>query len=113
MTDREEAVQGLRALADFLETHPDLPVAWFDAAPTLHGTDTEKRDEVGRIAVILGEPAILNESGTHFGTRRDFGGGVTYRATAIAQAEMDAWHEHANAYRGPSHAASAGEGDER
>jgi hypothetical protein len=95
MAEREEVVRGLRALADFLEAHPDLPAPWhIPASASISGSDDAERAEVDRIAAILGVPATANERGTHYGAERDFGGGVKYEATAITQAHMDAYSEH-------------------
>lgn len=86
-----EAAAGARALADFVESHPDLPV---DPAPdpfnvhVLHGTDDGKRDEVDRVAAILGVAAHLSGPGTNYSARRDFGP-VSYRITAVFAGEAD------------------------
>ena len=100
MPDREAAARGLRALADFLESHPDLPVPWqTDAPASVSGADdAAERAEVDRIAGILGVPAAANERGTHYDAERDFGGGVIYRATAITRAEMESYTEHMKAF---------------
>jgi len=106
MSERDDVTRALRDLAGFLDEHPDLPVPWVDARPSQsrEGTDGEQRAEVDRIASILGVQAKVNESGTHYEAERTFGPHVTYRATAITQAEMAAWREHMTHYTGPSRA---------
>jgi hypothetical protein len=109
MPDRETTCKGLRALADYLEAHPDLPVPTMDGRVIPQGTDVEDRAEVDRIAAILGTPITVNPAGTHYETGRDFGGGVRYSAVAITSAEMDAWGAHMKDYRGPSRTREAGD----
>lgn len=96
MSDRSDVVRGLRALADFLEAHPDLPAPWHVDAPagTIRDDEAAERAEVDRIGGILGVPATANAEGTHYEAERDFGGGVNYRATAITKAHMDAYSAH-------------------
>jgi hypothetical protein len=101
--DRAALCQGLRSLADFLESHPELPPPYgVEASPHLDGTDAEDRAEVDRIAAILGSGTTVNSAGTHYETERFFGDRVHYRAVAITEAEMAAWFAHSVAYRGPS-----------
>ncbi len=97
MSERSDVVRGLRALADFLDAHPDLPAPWHVDAPaaTSRSDDAAERAEVDRIAGILGVPAATtNPKGTHYEAERDFGGGVKYVATAITKAHMAAYNEH-------------------
>jgi hypothetical protein len=96
VVDRRAAViQGLIDLANFLETHPDLPITSVDARPYIHGTDDEERAEVDRIAAILGQPAgYTSGARTHYEVERDFGGRVHYRATAITAAHMAEYSAH-------------------
>jgi hypothetical protein len=83
---RAEVTAGLRALADYLEAHPGLPVpqvsicAGLTAYPA--GTDTDKRAEVDRIAAILG--VITDDFGVYQAERR-FGGPVAYRVVAVPE----------------------------
>lgn len=91
MTGRAAYVAGLRALADHLETHPDLPVpsaATSQLGPYIDGTDEAKRAEVDRIAAVLGVPAV--DHGDAYEARRVFGP-VTYEATAITAERMARW----------------------
>lgn len=85
---------GLIAAAAFIALHPGLPLG--DEGDRLHvsvqdGSDEENRDQVDRIAAILGVPAgYLHGSRCYYGAVRDFGGGVTYKAVAISAEEMTA-----------------------
>lgn len=94
MSETEDVSRGLRALADFLDAHPDLPVPWFveAKAPTAGEGDAGHRAEVDRIAAILGVP--VDDRGSHYSTERDFGGSVKYAAVAITRAHMDAYSAH-------------------
>jgi hypothetical protein len=82
-----ETVAGLRALADFLEQNPDVPVWRVDASPFLQGTDEEDRHEVDRIAGVLGVCPSSTVNG-YYVVERDFGGGVVYDACAIPSVLM-------------------------
>lgn len=89
--DRAEFTAALRELADFIDAHPDLPVPGMplgaNIRPYLNGTDQEDRDEVDRIAGILGvEPEARRE---HYRVERVFGGRVMYSAVAIPAVVMD------------------------
>jgi hypothetical protein len=54
---RTTAIAGLRALADFLETRPEVPLGSYVS-------DAEKIAEVRRIAEVLGVDAQIWEDGT-------------------------------------------------
>lgn len=96
---RAEFTTGLRALADFLDTHPDLPLPrGTEVSPFLNGTDEEDRAEVDRIARILGEQPRTTLGG-HYRVTRRFVGGVAYDATAIPEQQMQDW-EALTSYRG-------------
>jgi hypothetical protein len=84
---RAEAIAGLRALADFIEANPELPVRPWGSPARVHfldheGTDGEKRAAVDRAARILGVEAEDMGQGQYV-ARREFGGGVDYQAVAI------------------------------
>jgi hypothetical protein len=55
-THRTDFTAGLRALADYLDANPGVPVPEFSAAILIHiyGTDDEQRIEVDRVAELLG-----------------------------------------------------------
>lgn len=89
--ERAAFVAGLRELADFIESHPELPVppryTKTPVSPHLNGTDDEDRAEVDRIAAILGAVPVTTRGG-HYEVARKFGGGVTYQAVAIPEQDM-------------------------
>lgn len=93
MTTMQDVCAGLRALTDYLEAHPDLPVPTRVAAtPYLCGTDEEDRAEVDRVAGILGVvPGPPYEGSSHYEVSRHFGGRVCYQATAIPEGRMVAY----------------------
>lgn len=93
-----EVVQGLRALADFLVDHPELPVDGVEAHPVLALlTDRDAGEEIDRIAFILGETPCLE--GPSYVVRRDFGGRVIYRASKVS-ADAMAQYERDISYHG-------------
>ena len=104
---RAQLLDGLRALADFLEIHPDVPTnSWVNVSYSVTAADTNgegdqdeaERAEVDRVAAVLGVTPTLNGSGSHYTAERSFGP-VVYRATAITQQEM-ALHSAAVTYYG-------------
>jgi hypothetical protein len=97
MTDRNpadlsvlaETITGLRDLADFLATHPGIPVAscgWTILAFTRHDDapdDTDGFAEVDRIADLLSVPANDDTAtGGHYTATRTFGR-ITYEFVHI------------------------------
>jgi hypothetical protein len=77
---------GLRALAEFLDAHPGLPVPQFSicAGLTVYpaGTDADKRAEVDRIADVL---QVSTEDFRVYQAERRFGGPVAYRVVAVPE----------------------------
>ncbi|MEU6780401.1 hypothetical protein ABZ912_14460 [Nonomuraea angiospora] len=108
MIARVQLIDGLRALADFLDAHPDVPLnSWASVSYSVTATNlnTDDRDqddveraEVDRVAAILGVTPTLSDNGSHYTALRTFGP-VEYRATAITQEEM-ALHRAAGTYHG-------------
>jgi hypothetical protein len=91
---RRAAVVALTAAADFIETHPDLPLGGFGSplrVSVIGGSDEQNRAEVDRIAKILG---VTPEGDAHYSAVLHFGGGVTYEAIAIRRREMDDYNAH-------------------
>ncbi|HEX5495854.1 MAG TPA: hypothetical protein VFX70_14885 [Mycobacteriales bacterium] len=93
--DRAAAVAGLRQLADFLESHPQVPAPGrYDTDITLFtrgNTDTDEgacRVEVDRVAAALGVAAT---SGEHYTAVRTFGP-VNYRIVHIPAAAERAFN---------------------
>lgn len=100
MNQRPRLIAGLRALAAYLETHPEVP------APTsaelmvfARGTDRAMRTEIERIAALVGADVHTADSfRSHYRTTRDFGP-VTYSAIAILSAAR-ARHDALMSYDG-------------
>lgn len=89
---RAAFTQGLRDLAEFLDTHPEIPVPATTARLSYfpEGTDAEERAEVDRIAGILGVEPTGADS-THYTASRHFGP-IAYRVIAILAEEMERYH---------------------
>ena len=82
-TERAELIGGFRALADFLESNPEVPTPSYSPVHTFppDGDWTAMRAEIGSIAARLG--VIARETpGGHYVAVRSFGP-VEYRAVAI------------------------------
>jgi hypothetical protein len=82
-TERHELIAGLRALAEFLENHKDIPAPkWTEVMVFPEAsTDDAKRREIDRIAAMIS--AIPQEGLTgHYKASHKFGP-VEYRAIAI------------------------------
>ena len=83
--ERGRLIAGFRALADFLQDHPDVPAPrWTDVMVfPPDGTDEEMRAEIDLIAARIGaEPADRTADHGHYTASRSFGP-VEYRAVAI------------------------------
>lgn len=86
-THRADTIAGLRALADFLEAHPEVPVSGEQVISywTPAGLRTvEARAQIDRIAGVLGVtagPRAVLRSATHVARRRF--GPVVYQAAAV------------------------------
>lgn len=81
-TERQALIRGLRALADYLESNPDVPAPSYGDVFVFppDGTDAEKYAEIDVIAAQIGEtPEIVCG---HYVVSRFFGP-VQYRAVAI------------------------------
>ena len=98
---RADLIAGLRDMADFLETNPDIPTP--DSLPVLHyfpdgETDADKRDGVDKIAAYLGSSIDFGSvKYGHYVTGIAFGP-VRYQAVAItteARARYDAFNTYA------------------
>ena len=81
--DRNRFIDGLRALAQFLNDHPDVPAPrWADVLVfPPDGTDEEKRAEIDVIASRIGAEPLAIVNG-HYSASLTFGP-VEYRAVAI------------------------------
>jgi hypothetical protein len=97
---RSQTVAGLRALADFLEANPAIPVREFGAEYTIFARaddDNAERTEIDRIATALGE-SVEDETGYggHYRVSKTFGR-ITYCAVHIP-ADHRAAHEALMSY---------------
>jgi hypothetical protein len=83
-TGRQSLISGLRDLADFLESNPDVPAhAYIDVLvfpPS--ASDDEKRREVDVIASLISAGTATSSPRRHCTTSRRFGP-VEYRVVAI------------------------------
>jgi hypothetical protein len=82
-TERAALISGLRSLADYLESNPEVPAPSYPAVYTFpsDGEWAEMRAEIDATAARLG--VIAHEaSGGHYVATRSFGP-VEYRAVAI------------------------------
>lgn len=95
---RTTLIAGLRALADFLDANPAVPVP--RSVNVLHfphgATDVEICAEVDHIAELLGAP--VNQEFGHYGASVHFGP-VEYKAVAILAARR-AQYEADRSYEG-------------
>jgi hypothetical protein len=84
--ERSRLVAGFRALADFLQDHPDVPAPrWADVYVfPPRGTDGQMRAEIDQIAARIGAEPIDDTAYGHYAAARRFGP-VQYRAVAISQ----------------------------
>ncbi|WP_242890129.1 hypothetical protein [Actinomadura litoris] len=96
---RAACIRGLRDLADFLESHPYLPMpVCVRVGPLVVGDDDQQRAAVDRIANVLGVEPVSNADDTHYEAERSFGP-VAYEATAIRASRMAAY-DALMSYRG-------------
>jgi hypothetical protein len=102
---RHQTITGLRALADYLETHPAVPVNEYGWEVRIHTgvgrdtiTDADQRAEVDRVAALLGVPA-LDETvrGGHYKASRTFGR-IVYTIVHVPARRM-AQHRAEQSYR--------------
>ncbi|MDA0564847.1 hypothetical protein LG943_11005 [Streptomonospora sp. S1-112] len=80
---RRAVVAHIRALADFLEARPDLPLSPHTRVEVVYfprGSDQEQDKEIDRIAALLGTEG--HREGQHYACERSFGR-AAYRAVAI------------------------------
>lgn len=83
--ERASLIEGLRALAGFLEDHPGVPAPrWASVLVFPPGsTDRETQAEIDAIASLIGSEVHDDSAdGGHYTASRDFGP-VEYRAVAI------------------------------
>jgi hypothetical protein len=86
--EQQELIAGLRALADFLASNPEVPApkyTYLHVFPLL-ASDSENRREIDAIAARIGSGTETSSPGGHYITSRAFGP-VEYRAVAIPASE--------------------------
>ena len=101
---RHQTVTGLRALADFLETNPAIPVREYGCDYLVFAradTDAAEQTEIDRIATALGE-AVTDDTGHggHYRVSKTFRR-ITYSAVhvpACRKAAHDALMSYAPAF---------------
>lgn len=99
ITTWAETVDGLRALADFLEANPTVPVNPYRSeiqitmsARTSKLTEAEQRAEIDRIAALFRAPVMdSTRDGGHYETQIAFGL-VRYKISHIPAVRMDEWY---------------------
>jgi hypothetical protein len=81
---RQELITGLRALASFLESNPEVPAPSFADVLVFppFASDAEKRQEIDVIASRIGAGTETSSACRHYTASRRFGP-VEYRAVAI------------------------------
>ena len=84
--ERGRLIDGLRALADFLQRHPDVPAPrWADVYVfPPRGTDEQIRAEIDQIAARIGAEPTGDAAYGHYAAARLFGP-VQYKAVAISE----------------------------
>ena len=87
-TERQALISGLRELADFLESNPDVPAPAYTEILVFPScaSDDGKRREVDVIASLISSGTVTFSSYRHYQTSRRFGL-VEYRAVAIPAGE--------------------------
>ncbi|WP_214413790.1 hypothetical protein [Sphaerisporangium fuscum] len=101
--DRNALINGLRGLAAFLDSNPDIPAPRYASVShhLLDSPDEEMRAEIDTIARYLGaEIDSWSTSDTHYSTTIRFGP-VEYRASAILskrRAEITAELRHSRCH---------------
>jgi hypothetical protein len=82
-TQRAALINGLRGMADYLESNPEVPAPIYTDMLTFppHGEWAEMRAGIDAIAARLGVTACETHGGHYVATR--FFGPVEYRAVAI------------------------------
>jgi hypothetical protein len=90
--ERIALIEGIRAIADFLEANPDVPAPSYTDVYTFppNGECAEMRVEIDTIAGLLGTQAHETAGRQHYTAARSFGP-VAYRAVAICKQ-----HDHGN-----------------
>jgi hypothetical protein len=106
---RAQTVTGLRALADFLEANPAVPVREYGAEYTVFArqdNDAVERTEIDHIATALGETVRDDtRNGGHYMVSKTFGR-ITYSAVHVP-AHRQAAHQALMSYAPTFHTTAA------
>jgi hypothetical protein len=89
---RHQTISGLRALADFLEANPAVPVYEYGREYTIYtdrGSETDGRAQVEHIADLLGVTPVEETSG-HYTATKTFGR-LSYRIVHIPDRAREAF----------------------
>jgi hypothetical protein len=94
--ERGRLIAGIRALAAFLQDHPDVPAPrWADVYVfPPRGTDEQMHAEIDQIAARIGTVVTDDADHGHYAASRHFGP-VQYRAVAISGHPDNSGHEGA------------------
>jgi hypothetical protein len=90
---RDAFITGLRDLADYLSTHPGVPVPVYRGEISVCCADEADyggSDEVNAAADALAATVSIDDNGTH-STRRSFGP-VQYKVFAVSSEAMDRYY---------------------
>ena len=93
---RERFIAALRQVADYLATHPAMPVPRFGEDITLHAASTGDGGtaQVDHLARLLGARISDDRASSgHYTATREFGP-LTVRVVAISDAQMARRHAH-------------------
>ncbi|WP_424536688.1 hypothetical protein ACOZ38_45065 [Sphaerisporangium viridialbum] len=91
--DRLAVINGLRDLADFLDTNPDVPAPWGPISIYFYplGTDEEIRAQVDHVARLLGSDVDADELAVdHYSTGITFGI-AEYKAVGLLASSRARW----------------------
>jgi hypothetical protein len=105
---RADMVAGLRALADFLEANPAVPVPRYGHvfSVSTSGSDEQKRSQVKFAGLAIGEDVTDNAEDSQCWTQREFGP-VSYRVFAVSDASQQRYQRAVSSLR------EAGQGTDR
>ena len=81
MSDREAYIAGLRAVADFIDQHPELPTPWGPAVNVFVST----REQLVQTARLPGVSWEKGANGGYFYLKRAFGHGISYEVNVARE----------------------------
>ena len=89
--ERSRFIAGLRALAEYLESKPEVPAPWNGTCIHVfppRGSNEEQRTEIDVIAALINAEPCETVSGSQYAVSRYFGP-IEYRAVAIDRTAND------------------------